>query len=350
MLNENQISEIREHLKKAVNPLFFFDNDVDGLCSFLILRKFVGGGKGVAIKSFPEMNSAYVRRIHELNPDYVFILDKPLVSREFLEETKQLNLPIVWIDHHDVEHEDIEGVNYYNPSKAHKKEERSNEPTTYLCYQATKRKEDEWLALLGCLSDGFYPEFFSDVQKKYPELTKNCKSAFQCVYETDFGKIIRMLSFGLKDRTGNVVKMLKFLMNVREPTEILEESHKTYEMHQRYVQIEKKYRALVDKAKEDVKGKMIYFQYGGDLSISAEIANELLYLYPGKIIVVAYISGVRANLSLRGQNVRDLTLKAIEGIENARGGGHVHATGAQVLVEDLPRFKEKIEKMIKEKA
>lgn len=32
MLTEKQISEIREHLEKAQNPLFFFDND-DGLCS-----------------------------------------------------------------------------------------------------------------------------------------------------------------------------------------------------------------------------------------------------------------------------------------------------------------------------
>jgi single-stranded DNA-specific DHH superfamily exonuclease len=39
MLNDKQIDEIREHLEKAQNPLFFFDNDDDGLCSFLLLQR-----------------------------------------------------------------------------------------------------------------------------------------------------------------------------------------------------------------------------------------------------------------------------------------------------------------------
>ena len=55
MLTENQIEEIKEHLDKAQNPLFFFDNDGDGLCSFLLLQRFIKKGKGVAIKSFPEL-------------------------------------------------------------------------------------------------------------------------------------------------------------------------------------------------------------------------------------------------------------------------------------------------------
>jgi oligoribonuclease NrnB/cAMP/cGMP phosphodiesterase (DHH superfamily) len=70
-------------------------------------------------------------------------------------------------------------------------------------------------------------------------------------------------------------------------------------------------------------------------------------LFSDKIIVVAYISGTKANISLRGKNIREITLKAIEGIENARGGGHKDATGAQMNVEDLPRFKENVERLIK---
>ena len=80
MLNEKQITEIREHLEKAQNPLFFYDNDCDGLCSFLILRRFLGRGKGVAVRSFPELNAKYARKAKELGADYIFVLDKPLIS------------------------------------------------------------------------------------------------------------------------------------------------------------------------------------------------------------------------------------------------------------------------------
>ena len=58
------------------------------------------------------------------------------------------------------------------------------------------------------------------------------------------------------------------------------------------------------------------------------------------------ISGARANISIRGKNVRKLTLDAISGLEGARGGGHKDATGASLLVEDLPKFKERIETLL----
>ncbi len=37
-------------------------------------------------------------------------------------------------------------------------------------------------------------------------------------------------------------------------------------------------------------------------------------------------------------------LKAIEGLEDATGGGHEVATGARVLIEDLPKFMKKLER------
>ena len=345
MLTEKQIIEIREHLEKAQNPVFFFDNDVDGLCSFLLLRRAVGRGRGVVIKSSPDLNSSYIGKIDEFNQDYVFVLDKHLIAKDFLEELAKRNIPVVWIDHHDVDVSWInDGVYYYNPIKS-----GSNEPTTYLCYKVAGRKEDDWLALLGCISDGFIPDFFEEVRDKNEDLLKKCRTAFECVYDSEFGRMIRLLSFGLKDRTTNVVKMLKFLIEARFPRDILEENDKTYSFHSRFKYIEKKYKNLIEKAEDNAGKKLLYFQYGGELSISAEIANELAYKHPDKIVVVAYISGARANISIRGRDVRKLTLKAIEGLEGATGGGHKDATGAKVLVEDLPKFKEKIEELAGEK-
>ena len=341
MLTEKQILEIKAHLEKAQNPLFFFGNDADGLCSFLLLARAIGRGKGVAIKSFPDLNESYARKLHELNPDYVFVLDKPIISEAFIKEVKNLNLPLVWIDHHDVDPGNIEGIYYYNPIK----HDKSNEPVTYLSWQITKRKEDLWLAVAGCIGDNFLPDFFKEFSSEYPEFAGDKKSAFQVLYETDIGKISRILNFGLKDRTGNVVKMLKYLLKVKSPQEILKEDVRNH-MIIRFEQINSKYQQLVEKAKKFSKARLIYFQYGGDLSLSADIANELYYESPNKIIVVVYIQNNKANVSLRGKNIREITLKAIEGLENATGGGHNDATGAKVSVEDLLKFKERIESLV----
>lgn len=342
MLTEKQIFEIKEHLEKAQNPVFFFDNDADGLCSFLLLARAYGKGKGVAIKSFPELNESYARKLHELNPDYVFILDKPIVSDGFLEEARKLNIPVVWIDHHDVPIKEFENVSYYNTTK---NKDKSCEPVTYICWKLTGRKEDLWIAMCGCIGDNLFPDFVDNFKESWPEMWGNAKTAFQALYETDIGKVTRILGFALKDRTSNVVRMLKFLLKAKSPQDILEDDAKNFLLF-RYNQVNKKYQQLIDKAKNFARGKIIYFQYGGDLSLSADIANELSYTFPEKIIVVAYIQGTKANISLRGKNIRGITLKAIEGLENATGGGHEQATGAKINLEDLPKFKERIEKMI----
>ena len=100
MLSQKQIEKFRVFLEKTQNPLFLFDNDVDGLASFLLLARFCGKGKGVAIKSFPDLNVNYVRKLHEFKPDFVFVLDKPLVDKGFRDSARELGMPIIWLDHH----------------------------------------------------------------------------------------------------------------------------------------------------------------------------------------------------------------------------------------------------------
>jgi len=345
MLTEEQLNEIREHLEKAQNPIFFFDNDADGLMSFILLRRFIGRGKGVAIKSFPELDENYIRRIDELNADYIFILDKPSVSKEFFEQVKQRNLPVVWIDHHDVDGGVPEGVDYYNPINS---KQKSNEPVSYLAYKVTDRKQDVWLSMVGCVADNFIPDFSEEVVKQYPELLeKKAKSAFEILYESEFGKLVMMLDFSLKDRTTNVIAMINFLFKVNSPFEILKEDEKSFKIHKRYSQVNSVYLKLLEKAKRVARGsgKIVFFQYGGDLSLSSSLANEISYRFPGKVIIVTYVRGDVANVSIRGEiDVRELTLKAVEEIEGASGGGHKNATGAKMSVGDLEKFKSVFEK------
>ncbi|MFA5855719.1 MAG: DHHA1 domain-containing protein [Candidatus Pacearchaeota archaeon] len=344
MLSDKQVEEIREHLEKAQNPLFFFDNDNDGLISFLLLRRFIDRGKGVVIRSFPELNISYYRKITELNPDYVFILDKPIVSKEFLEKIHADSIPIVWIDHHQVDKCELPFVNYYNPFH----NDGTNEPVSYLCYKIVNRKEDSWLALVGNISDCFMPDFYKDVEKLYPELLKkNPDSPFDLLYNSEIGKIARILDFSLKDSITNVVNMTKFMMKVRGPMDILEENPKTKQILKHYNEVDLKYQKLMNKAREDVENKVIYFQYGGVLSLSSHIANQLSFEYQDKVIVVVYISGDVANISIRGQgDIRKLTIEAISEIDGATGGGHKNATGAKMSVSYLPKFKERFEELV----
>ena len=345
MLTEKQINGIKEHLNKAQNPLFFFDNDQDGLCSFLLLQKYIGRGKGFPIKSTP-LDVNYFRKINELNPDYIFLLDIPDVKEEFFEEVRKLNLPIVWIDHHIYDIENIpKFVDYYNPFS--KKSELSS--TTDLCYQVTRRKEDLWLAIVGSISDKFVPPYYSNFRKEYPELTIDSKDAFEIFYNSDIGKIAQLLGDGLKDTTTNVIKMVKFLMKSRGPFDVLQEVPENREMHEKFNIISKKYNKFIEKAKSEVKesDKLVFFEYGGNMSMSAALSNRLSYLFPGRFIFVAYIKEDFVNISGRGKNVKTILEKVLKDFDNAKGGGHEDAVGARIMKRDLEKFREKVKDILK---
>ncbi|MEK6906617.1 MAG: DHHA1 domain-containing protein [Nanoarchaeota archaeon] len=349
MLTTKQIKEIKEHLDKAQNPLFFFDNDPDGLCSFLLLQRYIGRGKGIPIRSFPDLTIEYFRKIKELNTDYIFILDKPVVSEEFLKEVEQTNIPIVWIDHHAMDKKKIPSfVNYYNPLF---NKSKKSEPTTYLCYQVSQKKEDIWLVVAGCISDKFIPDIYSELEKTNPDLYIKSNNAFEILFKSPIGRIARIFGFALKDRTTNVINMLKFLMKSKSPNDILEENSQNYTMHKRFNEIDQKYRKLLERAESlaTTSEKILFFQYAGDLSISSDLSNELMYKFPDKVIVVMYVTGVKVNISVRGKKIKKRVLKSLEELEGATGGGHDDAVGARIKIEDLEKFRKNMIDNFKEK-
>src|SRR3989338_524522 len=250
MLTDKQIKDVREHLEKAQNPIFYYDNDCDGLCSFLILRRFIGRGKGVAVRSFPNLNERYARKARELNADYVFVLDKPVIAKEFIEEIERLGLPMVWIDHHDVEElnvlKDFNNLYVYNTSK-HKGKDKSEEPVTYWAYSITGRQEDLWLAIIGCIADHHLPGFAKEFAERFPEYWGNVLSIqgpFDAYYRTEIGRIAQALNFGLKDSTSNIINLQNFLISSKGPEEVLLEVSSNYSFRKKYREIKKKYDVL----------------------------------------------------------------------------------------------------------
>ncbi len=341
MLQKKQINEIKKFLEESQNPLFFFDNDADGWCSFLLLRRFVGRGYGVVIKSYPSLNEKYISRIKEFNPDSIFILDKPLVSDEFLDYAKSRNINTIWIDHHGIQNP--KGVHYYNPLAVDGK----SEPVSYLCYKIVN--QDEWISMLGCLGDYYIPDFFEKVSKEYPLLLPNKKDANYLRYESEFGKLLRIFEFSLKDKTTNVMRIMRALLNVKSPYDIFKREKPFEIMWKRYEEVNKKYQKFIGKAKKcyDGKDKILFFKYSSDMSLSAEISNELAYFYPDKLVIVAKVYGSHVKLSLRysKKDLREMLKKIFREIEGY-GGGHEKACGAGIKEKDLDKFMELMRKQL----
>jgi single-stranded DNA-specific DHH superfamily exonuclease len=336
MITIQEVGEVRELLQNAAKPLFYFDNDQDGLSSYLLLRRMIGRGNGIPVKTSP-LDMSYYRRVGEFNPDIVFILDQPTVLNEFFEKLEEDGIKVVWIDHHENDVEAIpNNVHYYNPLYSGEKE---NIPVTAVCYEISRRKEDLWIAVVGTIADKFVMPFYEEFVKKYPDLSLESEDAFEIFYNSSIGRISRMVGVGLKDRTTNVIKMIKFLIDTKTPYEALEETSTNHTMHKRFAEIDTKFKKYIGKAKEEFDGgPLLVFRYSGETSMSADIANKLSYLYPDKTILVAFIRGVRVNLSLRGDGVRDKATSVIKEFSMATCGGHEKAVGAQLDVDELDKF------------
>ena len=340
MLKTEELTKIKGFLEASQNPIFLFDNDVDGLCSFLILRRALGRGRGVPIKSFPKLTDQYVRKVEEFGSDAVIILDKAEVSGDFIVAVNEMGVPIMWIDHHKSESatELKSKVEFYSTYP-------EGEPTTAIAQKIFGRKEDDWLALVGCIGDVYKPSFAKAVEKSFPELYDYKISAFEALHSTEIGKIVRMLNFGMMDTTTNVINLVKYMFNIKSPYDLLEENPRTRQLHKRYSELNEIYERQIKKAlgEMDESKEVLLFSYSGHISMSSEIANKLYYLYPKKMVIVCFKKPEKINISIRGVGALKLTNKIVEKVGGAMGGGHEEATGAMVPPTGWEEFVEVVE-------
>ena len=129
-LTEQQLQELKQIFDSCARPVILFDDDPDGLASFLLIYKHIREGKGVPVKNAPEMGAELAQKINDYHPDMVFIVDVPFVNQEFIDKIKTR---IVWIDHHPVTKR--HKVDYFNPRTRDPDDSR---PTSYWIYQVLK--------------------------------------------------------------------------------------------------------------------------------------------------------------------------------------------------------------------
>lgn len=341
-------SEVRDQLQQMQNPLFLYDNDADGLCSFLLLRRWLGRGIGAAVRSYPDVSEQYLEKLDYTKADGLIVLDRHALSQSIIDGVKERGLPILWIDHHespDIEiQKESDFIYYFNPRFTTKR--KNSHPVSFHAYKISEQKNDAWIALVGCIADHHLPTFQKEVVKKHPGLwAKGIKTPFDAYYRTELGKIGLYLNFGLKNSATAVLEMQEFLLKCQSPEEVLAENDENplikhaSTMHKRQMEI-------VDEAKKAIDGNLVFFKYSGDTSMSSEISNSLIYEFPKKYICVAFMKQGIVNISLRGKNVKKLLDQVLAALGTGTGGGHPDAVGARIPRNKLDDF----ETLLREKA
>ena len=297
MITTKQIQQIKDFLNKTENPLIFFDNDPDGVCSYILLKKYLKKAKGIPVTSSPELSLEYYRKIEEYQPDLIIILDKPIVNQDFIDKIKK---PIIWIDHHEPIKR--KKIMYYNPRINNPED---NRPVSYWCYKITE--QNLWIAMTGTVADWHMPDFTKDFIKQYPHLLNKKIEPAQAIFNTKLGKLIKIFSFAIKGKTTDTKKAIKILSNIETPEEILNQTTPRGKfIYKKAEKLDKEYQELLKKATQyyDKNDKLLIFTYTAKkTSFTNEISNELLYKYPDKLIIIGREKGGKIKMSLRSSKI-----------------------------------------------
>ncbi|MDP3990477.1 MAG: DHHA1 domain-containing protein [archaeon] len=349
MLDAKQIALLRTELETAQNPLFFYDNDADGLASFLLLYRFCREGKGVIFKSNKKsLGISFLQKVEEIQPDKIFVLDIAEIDQGFIDKA---NRPIFWLDHHPPQQRN--NVHYFNPLINHP---GSYYPTTYLAYQVTQNPVDIWIATTGCMADYMIPDFIDIFIEKHPEFLKKKEDLPTMLYKREMEHLVKFFFFIMKGPTVEVHKSIKILTRLKSPNEVFkQESSQGRFLWKRFQKINSKYEEIIKEAKKNAtRNKLLLFEYGDDKwSFTTNIANELTVRYPKKVILIARKKSGEMKCSIRAQvPIIEALKNAMHGLQ-ARGGGHPTACGAVIQEADwdefLKRFTEEIKKLPKVK-
>lgn len=329
--------DIAEVLRSAKDPIYFYDDDVDGLCSYLLCKKALGEGVGVVVKRAVDREGFFRQKLVEHNPDMVVVLDIPELSQEFINSSPT----VVWIDHHPAQQRDR--VHYYNPRI---KNPDQNKPTTQLCYELLGGPL--WLCMVGMVGDWCFDD---ELVKKFREtdaelLPEEITDPGTALFTSPVGLLSKVFNFCLKGKIKDVKMSVKTLEKIKDPYEILQRTtpegafiYKRFEEHQ------KVYDQLLRSAEDrvDESDDLLVYVYDHTNTYTGELSNELLFKHPDKIIIVGRQRSGEMRCSLRSSkyNMRDILERALIGVEG-RGGGHEHACGAGVAKADWKRFLENI--------
>ncbi len=334
MIPQEELVFFKEKLMSSARPLFFFDDDCDGVSSFIQLYNLVGDGKGVMVKGKPELEEGYYRYVEEYQPDRVFILDKPLVSQDFLDK---VGVEVLWLDHHPVQ--ENKKVKYFNPLKY---DSSDSSPTSYWAYKIAELegKGKLWLAMLGIVAD-WNLQLKDEFCKSHPELL-DCKveRPEDALFNSELGRLIKIVNFNLKGRTTDSMKSVKVLSRIEDPKEILhQESSKGSFIYKKFKKINDEFESLKNSVNVTDDDFLIFTYTDSKFSVTADLANELLYEHPNKIILVGRFNKERVMMSLRSTDKKlvDVVSSNAERL-NGYGGGHDNACGASVPKDYFESF------------
>lgn len=388
---KNKLEELLSILNSSKNSIYiFYDNDSDGLCSFLQLKNSFNSIKGGHfITKEADVQKIAIDSIHP-RTTHILFLDTPSIEQDSLLLLFERNLQVLILDHHSIQSKTLKSYNkekkilYINPLCYDSHDSR---PITYFSYLLSdKTKYNLELALIGSVADFYITPIFLDIYYdenfsfKDNPLTKNIKKEYfnnlisnlekdahyYSKNKEENAEIVQMLSYSTYIGTlkqffdfifKNTLKSdehTKLVQSFTSISQLLGEINAAqYPPFCEFESYFKKYKKILAKAYKNFENtsneniSVLIIEHKGKTSYNRQLSENALYDKDIQVACSLHQKYERAFISGSIRSKPDIDLQVVlnqvfKGENHVKWGGHKQACGFQFPEAFKEKFKSKL--------
>jgi len=345
--------EFLKALKPTDNVIIVSHNDGDGICSAILMKKFMKKyaklePEKVMCQPMP-VDKNLPQRIKSYLPNKLIFLDLAMDQQMGVIKELKKYAKILIIDHHQITRKPT-GVTYFNPRERNPNIYRSASYLVYkLCSNIIDMSDFLWFAIVGIVSDYDIKDsmdLIEKAKKKYPEYIK--KTDQKSIRKSFFGNISDMINAFKAKEKARPEKIIKILESIEEPKDLLY-SENAMDLISAYKEVENK----LSEVKKDIEknlevfGKIIFYKLNSGLNLRSAVSTILSEKYLDKLVIVWQERGGEIKLSARNQDKKiDAAAVLQKAVGTGFAGGHKAAAGATIKKSDWPKFRERLIKVV----
>jgi single-stranded DNA-specific DHH superfamily exonuclease len=322
-----------ENIKPSEKVLLVFHKDVDGYCSGAIFLKGLEKiGKAGNVKTLPVINEeleAILKgdSVKPYNKIIILDVDIPYLKRDF----ESFLGDILIIDHHSIRKDlNSERLIYINPRFEN---EEIYQPASYVVYKFLASfidlKDMEWVSVLGTVADFAFDDC-RDILSKYLDIKSK-----EELPSTKFWEVSKMIYSAITLEKENILEtILKYgsLNGIKKDQMLLSSM---VEFDHELEKVKREFWNNVERIGNIIISRIYpsYKRIASSLSTSISLENK------DKMVVVLEKREDKFKVSARYQSGKVHLGKLMESC-CISGGGHRHAAGGIIGIDDYEKFKE----------
>lgn len=335
---------------KKIRPddkiLLVYHKDLDGLTSALIFIRCV---KRIGIKIYKKVASSneeierVIKKVKNFDKILIFDIDISYMKRKLVE----LNKDFLIIDHHPPHNNlNTKKIVYINPRIPKPK---IYQPASYITYKILSKisnlKNEEWLAVLGTISDYAFDDCKDLIRRRIRVKKKDDLQRTKIWKQVE--ELIGVISEVGFPRTLETLEKAKSFEDFKE-NKTVREALKEYP--KKFKECEKSFWKNFREFKNS--NLLISEIETKHREITSLISTKMTRKFPGKVLIVFRKVGNKYAVHARYHGNKEIELgkimeKCAKGLNG--GGGHPHAAGATIKVKNREIFERRLIEELKKK-